>query len=293
METVRPLIEARSRELTLTLPDEPLDLMADAARIEQVLANLLNNAAKYTEPGGRISLAAERDGDEAVVRVCDNGIGIDADLLPHVFELFTQADCSLDRSQGGLGIGLTVVHRLVELHGGRVTACSGGVGRGSEFLVHLPLATAGCESHDTAVPRPAPGRDTFITQPRRVLVVDDNVDAAQILGRLLSADGHRVDVAHDGRKALEIAQAGAPEVILLDIGLPELNGYEVARRIRSLAGLERVMIVALTGYGQEADRLRASAAGFDHHLVKPVDLDVVRDLIARSWPSSPPTDVAR
>jgi signal transduction histidine kinase/CheY-like chemotaxis protein len=293
VETVRPLIEARHHELTLTLPEEPLDLVADAARIDQVLACLLSNAAKYTEPGGRINLAAARDGDEAVVRVCDNGIGIEPDLLPHVFELFTQADRSLDRSQGGLGIGLTLVHRLVELHGGRVTACSAGIGRGSEFLVYLPLATAGCSIHDTADPHPAPGRATFVTQPRRVLVVDDNIDAARILARLLSADGHRVDVAHDGRKALEIAQVCAPEVVLLDIGLPELNGYEVASRIRSLAGLERVVLVALTGYGQAADRIRASAAGFDHHLVKPVDLEVVRDLIARTWPSSQPTEFAR
>jgi CheY-like chemotaxis protein len=283
LETARPLVDARKHEISVSISDQPLPLLADSARLEQVLANLLNNAAKYTEPGGRIALEVGCDDGDAVVRVRDNGIGIDPELLPHVFEMFTQAERSLDRSQGGLGIGLTLVRRLVELHGGRVSAHSEGVGRGSEFVVRFPLAP-----HDWAEPstcrEPCLGADArepdrSPVTPRRVLVVDDNVDGAIILARLLKAGGFLVDVAHDGPMALEVAQSKAPEVVLLDIGLPEMDGYEVARRLRTLKGLERVILVALTGYGQETDRVRSSAAGFDYHLVKPVDPDTVRELI--------------
>jgi len=280
-EIARPLIESRRHELSISLPPDPIPLLADAARIDQVLVNLLNNAAKYTEPGGRIALDVERDGDEAVVRVRDNGIGIDPALLPHIFELFTQAERSLDRSQGGLGIGLTLARRLVELHGGSVTARSEGVGTGSEFTVRLPMSPSEAGAVETAPEPSHEGADPVHAPIRKVLVVDDNVDGAKVLARLLKASGHRVEVVHDGLHALEVARTSTPEVVLLDIGLPELDGYDVARRMRRLKGLEHVMLVALTGYGQEADRVRASAAGFDHHLVKPVDPATVCTLIAQ------------
>ncbi|MBX6313005.1 MAG: response regulator, partial [Isosphaeraceae bacterium] len=285
VEVARPLIEARHHEFSVSLPEDPLPLEADTARLEQILSNLLNNAAKYTEPGGQITLVAERDGGDAVVRIRDTGIGIDPELLPHVFDMFTQADRSLDRSQGGLGIGLTLVRRLVELHGGSVTATSDGLGRGSEFIVRLPALAPGAslEPHDTGDEGQSPD-NIGPTRSRRVLVVDDNVDGARILARLLAAIGYQVDVAHDGPSALQAAQAGRPEVILLDIGLPGMDGYEVARRIRGLEGLDQVLLVALTGYGQESDRIRASAAGFDHYLVKPVDPKMMRDLMARPHP---------
>jgi signal transduction histidine kinase/DNA-binding response OmpR family regulator len=286
VETARPLIESRRHELTVELPPHPLTLSADKARLEQVLSNLLNNAAKYTEPGGTIRLEVVREGDEAVARIRDDGIGIEPRLLPRVFELFTQADRSLDRSQGGLGIGLTLVRRLVELHGGLVSAHSEGIGRGSEFTVRLPADPAdapdGAPSASlgrTAAKGARAGAGAGSGPPRRVLLVDDNVDGAVILARLLRAGGHRGDRAHDGRTALELAGATCPDVVLLDIGLPEMDGYEVATRLRGMEGLQRATLVALTGYGQEEDRRRSTAAGFDHHLVKPVDPDAIRDLL--------------
>jgi signal transduction histidine kinase/DNA-binding response OmpR family regulator len=278
LESARPLIESRHHSLDVRLPDEPVPLLADATRLEQVLANLLNNAAKYTEPGGRITLEVEREAGEAIVRVGDDGIGIDAELLPRVFELFAQADPSLDRSQGGLGIGLTLVRRLVELHGGTVVARSPGRGLGSEFSVRLPLASPERSKEPTDVDRPAAADRP--DQPRRVLIVDDNVDGARILARLLSAGGHRTDLAHNGAQALEVAHRTIPDVVLLDIGLPEMDGYEVARRLRGSEDLKGVLLVAVTGYGQEKDRASANEAGFDHHLVKPVDPESVRELIA-------------
>jgi signal transduction histidine kinase/DNA-binding response OmpR family regulator len=280
VETARPLLDARDHTLTVSLPDDPLPLLADAARLEQVLANLLNNAAKYTEPGGRVTLHADRQGDDLVVRVRDNGIGIDPELLPYVFELFTQADRSLDRSQGGLGIGLTLVRRLVDLHGGQVSVTSDGGGRGSEFVVRLPAASPGAEAPEWDPATCGHPLQPGPIRPNRVLLVDDNIDGARVLARLLRADGHRVDVAHDGSKALEIARSAPPDVVLLDIGLPGMDGYEVARRLREAGPSSRAMIVALTGYGQQSDRDRSREAGFDHHLVKPVDPDLVRELIA-------------
>jgi signal transduction histidine kinase/CheY-like chemotaxis protein len=281
VEAARPIIEERRHELSVTPPESPVMLEADSARLEQVLSNLLNNAAKYTEPGGRIDLEAGREGEFAVVRVRDTGIGIAPELLPRVFELFTQAERSLDRSQGGLGIGLTLVRRLVEMHGGSVSAASRGVGQGSEFVVRLPVSTAVGDDQAADGECPAPPREPRASEPRRVLIVDDNQDAARMLARLLHADGHRVEVVYDGPAALEAARARPPDVVLLDIGLPGMDGYEVARRLREQEGPHRALLVALTGYGQEDDVRRSRAAGFDDHRVKPVDLDVLRPLIER------------
>jgi PAS domain S-box-containing protein len=287
VETSRPLIDARRHTLTVTLPPEPVRVEADATRLAQVVSNLLHNAAKFTEEGGHIGLHAERAGAGAVVRVCDSGTGIAADLLPHVFGLFTQGDRSLARSEGGLGIGLTLVKSLVELHGGTVTAHSGGPGRGSEFVVHLPLPqrleVRGQKSGgggDRAPSSPTPDLQDRAAG-RRVLVVDDNADAAESLAVLLRLEGHEVRTAHDGPAALEAARGFRPEVVVLDIGLPRMDGYEVARRLRAEAGLADALMVALTGYGQEEDRRRAEAAGFDAHLIKPADPAALQGILAR------------
>ena len=277
VETARPLIVQRRHELTLSVPPHPLWLHADAARLEQVVVNLLTNAAKYTDEGGHLWLSVEQEGDAAVLRVRDTGIGIAPELLPRIFDLFTQAERSLDRSQGGLGIGLCLVQRLVDLHGGRVEAYSV-LGQGSEFVVRLPLMLA------SMAPLPLPSPSTEKAAPpgktRRVLVVDDNVDAAQSLAMLLQALGHDVRMAYDGPGAVEAALDFRPDMMLLDIGLPGLSGIEVARRIRQLAALKNIVLVAMTGYGQETDRQRSLEAGFDHHLVKPADFDQVQKILA-------------
>jgi signal transduction histidine kinase len=286
VDSARPLIESRRHELSISLPDGPVSLEADAARLEQVLSNLLNNAAKYTEPGGRIELEAGCEADEAFVRVRDTGIGIAPELLPRVFDLFTQEERSLDRSQGGLGIGLTLVRRLVQLHGGSVVATSDGVGRGSEFVVRLPLGPSVEENAPSNGLREAtagPGDST----PKRVLVVDDNKDGARLLARLLRSSGHQTELAHDGPSALEAAIANPPDVVFLDIGLPGMNGFEVARRLREVDGPNRALLVALTGYGREDDMRRSREAGFDHHMVKPVDPQALSDLLARHHPLVP------
>jgi PAS domain S-box-containing protein len=274
VETVRPLIEHRRHALTVALPPAPLWLYADAARLEQVVVNLLNNAAKYTDEGGRIGLSVECDAGHMVLRVRDSGIGIGAELLPHIFDPFTQAARSLDRSHSGLGIGLSLVQRLVSMHGGTV-AVQSAVGQGSEFTVRLPLAEAPREVYATV---PEPAAETG--RPLRVLVVDDNVDAAQSLSMLLEVSGHVVWVAHNGMAAVETAIEYRPHVVLLDIGLPKLDGYEVAQRLRADATCANMVLVAMTGYGQAADRERAKSAGFDHHLVKPVDFSNVEELLA-------------
>jgi two-component system CheB/CheR fusion protein len=269
VETSRPLIEARRHQLTVKLPSEPVWLDGDSTRLAQVVANLLNNSAKYTEEAGQIWLNGGIVGNEVVLRVRDTGVGIPANVLPHVFDLFTQADRSLDRSQGGLGIGLTLVRNLVELHGGRVEALSAGIAQGSEFVVYLPALTNASDaisvSPDTIVPL-AVGTATF-----RILVVDDNPDSAETLALLLQFGGHDVRTAHEGESALETAYAFRPQVIVLDIGLPKMDGYEVARRLRQDPEMKKLFLVALTGYGQDEDRQRSKDAGFDHHLVKPVD----------------------
>jgi PAS domain S-box-containing protein len=275
VEISRPLIEARRHELMESLPNEPLWLQADATRLAQVLSNLLNNAAKYTPEGGQIRLTTKRECNTILVQVRDTGIGIAAEMLPRVFDLFTQADRSLDRSQGGLGIGLTLVRRLVEMHGGQVRASSPGPGRGSKFEVWLPIG----EKQPESPPHRGQEEDVQGATARRILLVDDNRDAAQSLSVLLRAAGHDVCLAHDGPSALALAGTVQPEVVLLDIGLPGMDGYEVARRLRRLSGLEKVLLVALTGYGQEEDRWRSCEAGFDRHLVKPVDLDTLQALL--------------
>jgi PAS domain S-box-containing protein len=273
VETSRPVIDAGQHELTVVLPLEPVCLEADLVRLAEIFANLLNNAAKYTEAGGRISLAAKRCGSEVVVSVKDNGIGINADMLPRVFEIFTQSKGSLERSQGGLGIGLSLVKGLVELHGGSIECRSDGAGRGSEFIVRLPVASespipakAGMREDDG---QNSAGKKSVVK--RRVLIADDNRDAADSLSMLLKLSGHEVKTGYDGEQALEVAEAMRPEVVLLDIGMPKLNGYEVCRRIRKEAWGKDILLIALTGWGQEEDRRRTDEAGFNEHMVKPVD----------------------
>ena len=279
VETARPLLVQRCHELTLCVPSQPLWLHADAARLEQVVVNLITNAAKYTDEGGRIGLSVEQEGDEVVLRVHDTGIGIAAELLPHIFDLFTQAQRSLDRSQGGLGIGLCLVRRLVELHGGTVEAHSV-PGQGSEFVVRLPAL------RDFMPPLPSPSMLLSAqTAPLpghgcRVLVVDDNVDLARSLVMLLEMSGHAARMVHDGPSALEAVLIERPDVVLLDIGLPGLDGFEVARQMRQQPALKGVVLIALTGYGRATDRQRSQEAGFNHHLVKPADFDEVQKILA-------------
>ncbi len=279
VETTRPVLEQKGHRLTVSLPAEPVYLEADATRIEQVLANLLHNAAKFTDPGGKIDLAVEIEGPQLVLRVRDDGQGIEPDLLPRIFDLFVQEDRSLARSHGGLGIGLTLVRSLVERHGGRVEARSEGPGRGSEFVVRLPRCTD--RAAEPAEPCQERGEERG---PARILLVEDNVDAADALAELLRLWGHEVEVAHDGAAAVRSAgAAGAirPGVVLLDIGLPGMDGYQVAGALRRLPELQGTLIVALTGYGQESDRQRSAQAGFDYHLVKPVDLEELRRLVSK------------
>lgn len=265
VETSQPLLDAAGQQLAVSLPDEPVLLDADLTRLAQVFMNLLNNAAKFSERGGRIALSAARDGGEVVVRVVDNGVGIPAEHLGGIFEMFSQVNSSLERSQGGLGIGLTLVRRLVELHGGRVEARSGGIGTGSEFIVRLPVVqSAAAAPGAVAEGRPA-------ASALRVLVVDDNQDAAVSLAALLELMDNEVHTAHDGLAAFAAAAALRPDVVLLDIGLPGLNGFEVARRIRAEPWGQGMRLIAMTGWGQDSDKQKSQAAGFDHHLVKPVE----------------------
>ena len=274
VETVHPLIVQRRHALTVSLPPQPIWLNADPFRLEQVVVNLLTNAAKYTEVGGRIALSVEPEGPEAVLRVRDTGMGIASELLPHIFDLFTQAQRSLDRSQGGLGIGLSLVQRLVTLHGGTVQAHSA-PGQGSEFVVRLPALL----DFTPSTPLLASETAALIGPGSRVLVVDDNLDLAQSLALLLEMSGHAVRTVHDGPSALEAALIERPEVVLLDIGLPGLDGFEVARRMRQQPDLNGVLLIAMTGYGHATDRQRSQEAGFDHHLVKPVDFDEVQKIL--------------
>jgi signal transduction histidine kinase len=296
VETSRPLIDARKHALAVAVPPEPLYVRGDLVRLAQLLSNLLNNAAKYTEEGGHIFVGVERRDAMATFRVRDNGIGIPREMLSSIFELFKQVDRSLDRSQGGLGIGLTLVHKLVGLHGGRVEAFSGGPNQGSEFVVHLPLwHEEESLSHPAAIRLPsAPTDGTSPTTGgtkaggtggspglrRRVLIVDDNTDAAHSLALLMEMGGHETRICYDGQSALTEAQKFLPDVVLLDIGLPGLDGLEVARRLRAMNLSPRPTLVALTGYGQHDDLRRSREAGFDHHLVKPADPQTLIALLA-------------
>lgn len=274
----RPLMDARQHILSVESPSEPLWVEGDSTRLEQILVNLLNNAAKYTELGGQVWLTARRQDRDVLISIRDSGIGIEPELLPRVFDLFTQADHSLHRTQGGLGIGLTLVRSLVELHGGKITAHSDGLGKGSEFTVRLPLVRKPCvtdKQTDTTVPGQK-GRGL------RAILVDDNVDAGESLGQLLRLYGHEVLVSYSGAIALESFPKFQPDVVLLDIGLPDIDGYQVAQRIRDLPGGGKVKLIAVTGYGHEEHRRRAAAAGFDHHLVKPVNPVELQDLLSNS-----------
>jgi len=277
VEISRPLIDAHDHYLKVSLPQQPVRVEGDLTRLAQVLSNMLNNAAKYTEEGGRIDLTVESSGREAVIRVRDTGAGIAAEMLPNIFEMFAQVQGSVSRSEGGLGIGLTLVRKLVEMHGGSVAAFSDGLGHGSEFVVRLALlddapslADGEAEAHR---PRKIPVRN--------VLIVDNNQDAADSLALLLRLADQEVRTAYDGPAALDLARAWPPDVVLLDIGMPGMDGLEVARRLRHDLGLKQALLVALTGYGGEDDRRRSREAGFDAHLVKPADVRALRGLLAR------------
>jgi two-component system, chemotaxis family, CheB/CheR fusion protein len=278
-DAAQALMDERGHSLTLSLPAEALHLEADAARLEQAVGNLLGNAAKYTDPGGTITLTAERDGEQAVVRVRDNGIGIAPEVLPNVFDPFAQGTRSLERAQGGLGIGLTLVRRIVELHGGTVDAASPGIGGGAEFVIRLPALPPG--ANEAVAQRRESARPSRPQRPARVLVAEDNPDAAESLVMILELLGHHVRVVPDGPAVLAAARANVPDLMLIDIGLPGMNGYDVARAIRRDPELKHLVLVALTGYGQPEDHAQALAAGFDYHLVKPVDLDALGDLVGR------------
>jgi len=274
IEASRPLIESAGHELTVTLPDIPLTVEGDPVRLAQILSNLLNNAAKYTDPGGKISLEVRREDASAVLSVRDTGMGIPTDMLSRVFEMFMQVDRQADRAQGGLGIGLTLVKRLVEMHGGTVQARSEGAGRGTEFEVRLPVA----ERPHAAV-QEAPSAAPTVASSRRALVVDDNRDSAESMGLLLELLGAEVRVVFDGYDALKAVADFNPAVVLLDIGMPGMDGHEVARRIRQQQEFQDIVLIALTGWGQEEDRRRSESAGFDHHLIKPADLATLRTLL--------------
>lgn len=268
VETAQPLIELQGHRLDLALPQEPLVVEGDTVRLAQVVGNLLTNAAKYTEANGNIWVSVVRDGDTAVLRVRDDGIGIAPDTLPHVFELFVQADHTTSKSQGGLGIGLTLAKNLTEMHGGTIEAHSAGLGAGCEFTVRLPLLPQSTDLTTKSDEEPAP---RAAATGLRLLIVDDNEDAASSLAILLRMRGHDVRVVHNGTAALDVATSYLPDIVFLDIGMPGMDGYEVARRMRQLRGLNSAVLAALTGWGQLADRQRSKDAGFDHHLVKPVD----------------------
>jgi CheY-like chemotaxis protein len=275
VETSRPIIEAGELQLAITIPPEPILLQGDSVRLSQVFANLLNNAAKYTDRGGQIWLSVKQEKNEVVVSVRDTGIGITAPMLPKVFDMFMQADRSTHRSQGGLGIGLTLVKKLVELHDGSISVRSDGPGKGSEFIVRLPIDAVQLER--TTKP-PVSQRGDSLPQ-RRVLVVDDNKDSAASMGMLLKFLGTDVQVAYDGATALSTIENYRPDVVLLDIGMPGMDGFEVARQVRQRAEWDNIMLIALTGWGQAEDRHRTQTAGFDHHLVKPADITALQSLL--------------
>jgi CheY-like chemotaxis protein len=282
LESSAPIIEAAGHELIVAEPSEPVLLNADPVRLTQVIANLLNNAAKYTERGGRIVLSARVFGSEAVISVRDTGIGIPADMLGSIFDMFVQVDPSRDRARQGLGIGLTLVKRLVELHGGTVEARSEGAGKGSEFIVRLPAFADQRTPKSDGGPKP-PGADRRKSDLTRfrILVVDDHHDAGDSLATLLRLLGHEVRVAYDGQTGMEAARVFRPQVALLDIGMPGMDGIELGTRLRQEPEFESLLMIALTGYGRDEDRQRSSDAGFNAHLVKPVDVATLNALLAQ------------
>jgi PAS domain S-box-containing protein len=279
------LIRAAGHQLHLVLPAEPIVISADATRVTQIVSNLLNNAAKYTPPGGQIWLQAERCGEQAIVTVRDTGIGIASDKLPRVFDMFAQLEPALERAQGGLGIGLALARGLAQLHGGSVSASSAGPGQGSEFVLRLPMPgfddeSSGNLASGLVLPPGGPGEQA---EKKRVLVIDDNRDAADSLRMALEFLGHEVRTAYDGMSGLELVANFDPQLVLLDIGLPDINGYMVARRIRAAPGGTRTMLVAATGWGQAEDKKLAMEAGFDRHLTKPVDFMELDLLLRENW----------
>jgi PAS domain S-box-containing protein len=276
IETARPMLDVKQHTLELDLPTQPVQLEADVVRLAQVFSNLLINAAKYTDPGGHIQLRAREDKETVVLSVRDNGIGLSAEMLPRVFDMFFQSHSALGRAEGGLGVGLSLVRGLVALHGGAVQARSDGPGRGSEFIVRLPTGSALQEPADAEDAAGCLAADAGL----KILVVDDNRDGADSCAMLLEASGHHVQTAYTGRQALELARVFRPHALLLDIGLPDVDGYKLAQQIRAAPWGRSAVLVAVTGWGQEQDRLRAVEAGFDHHLVKPISADTVESLLA-------------
>jgi signal transduction histidine kinase/DNA-binding response OmpR family regulator len=286
VETAQPFIDSRRHLLTVVTPPRPVWLQGDAARLSQIVSNLLHNAAKYSEDGSRIKLQVSVANGEALISVSDNGMGIDAALLPRIFDLFAQGSRSLDRSQGGMGVGLTLARRLAELHGGRIEAFSEGLEKGSEFKVHLPcLSIVHNQEAAPAAPVVVQAPVAVARDGKRVLIVDDNIDAGESVAAFLQLEGHEVKTVSDGMQALACVPAFSPQVVVLDIGLPHLSGYEVAKRMRLLPQTRSVLMVALTGYGQKEDRIRAMESGFDHHFVKPTNPRELVDLIA-TWQSA-------
>jgi CheY-like chemotaxis protein len=273
VESVRPLVDASAQRLEVHLPDEPLFVHGDPARLAQVVANLLGNASKYTERGGRIALSMAKEEDAAVIRVRDSGVGLSRDQMSRIFVMFSQIDPSLEREQSGLGVGLALAKTLVELHGGRIDVRSEGLGKGSEFTVRFPIVQ-GAPAPETPRHEPIP-----TTPARRILVADDNVDSARMLELVLATLGHQVLTVHDGLAALEAVSTFGPDLALLDIGMPKKNGYDVARELRARLG-DGITLVALTGWGKEDDKKRALDSGFDHHLTKPVDFQMLERLVA-------------
>jgi PAS domain S-box-containing protein len=278
IEIARPVVDAQGHELDVSLPDPAVWVDGDLLRLSQAIANLLTNAAKYTETAGRIALGVTREDGQAVIRVRDSGIGIGQEMLPRVFDLFVRGGERSARPQGGLGIGLTLVKRLVEMHGGSVTAASAGRGQGSEFVIRLPAIKVPAREGEPAEPAAAAASDG---QRRRILVVDDNVDAAESISMILQLGGYEVRCVYDGLSVLAAARSYRPDAIVLDIGLPGISGYEVARLLRQQPEFQRTLLIAVTGYGQEADRRRSDEAGIDHHLTKPVDPEALQALLQR------------
>ncbi len=284
VETAQPVVDAHGHVVSVSLPESPLEVEGDMVRLAQVVSNLLTNAAKYSGSAGRIDVLARRDGDVALITVRDRGAGIPHELLPRVFDLFVQGAHTLARSQGGLGIGLTLVRRLVEMHGGTVCAASAGPGQGSEFSVRLPLAARPADGDETEAPHPWSASPEG--KRKRLLVVDDNVDAAETIAKLLRLAGYEAECVYDGPSALEAVERKRPDIVVLDIGLPGMDGYEVARRLR--ARFRRMPLIAVTGYGQDSDRKRSLQAGFDHHFTKPVDPLELETFIAKLSGSGAP-----
>jgi PAS domain S-box-containing protein len=287
IETVAPALSKKAHTLKTEMPDDSLYVIGDGVRIAQVLGNILSNAVKYTPQGGEILIDVCKSDEVVQIAVRDNGVGMSAETIPVIFDLFVQSQNSLERSEGGLGIGLPLARTLVELHGGHLQAFSGGPGHGSEFIVSLPLSRA------VQIAEPAPAATAAVVAPRgtgaalRLLLVDDSVDAATLLAMVLEADGYDVRVAHEARQALEVAAQFEPEIVLLDLGLPGMDGFQLAREMRKQATTANALLVAVTGYGQAADRLRSQEAGFDHHLVKPVSADEIQRVITSRFPNTP------